>query len=197
MSKQSLIDNIEAVIYTNSTGDVDAAEVRSVLVDMVNKLYEPAGTIKDWPGPASTINLPWKLMDGSSYSITQYEDLFNALGGYQSPYGVNVAANTFNIPLVPEGTTFIQNGNTYPLGSKGGESSHLLTASESGMPSKTINLGYNAQSSSGTEGGREGIIPNDKTTLPQVTLTIPATNAASAHNNMSPYMAINKVIKLY
>ena len=53
------------------------------------------GTVKTWTGAVIPTN--WMLADGRPLQRTSYPDLFTALGGTSSPWGLP-DANTFNIP---------------------------------------------------------------------------------------------------
>jgi hypothetical protein len=73
----------------------------------------PSGSIVMWPGASTTIPSGWFQCAGGTLQISTYTNLYNALGGSLSPYGVNVAGGTFNLPNltsqfiqgVPFGTT--------------------------------------------------------------------------------------------
>jgi microcystin-dependent protein len=53
-----------------------------------------AGTILPWPGETSTIPTGWALCDGTSYSASQYPDLYNVIG---VRYGGLLGTN-FSVP---------------------------------------------------------------------------------------------------
>lgn len=108
------------------------------------------------------------------------------------------------------------------LGGSGGAQTHLLTSAESGMPSHqhggttgtvsgdhTHNFTYDRSTNTTTTGGGlrvTGIAPSGGA-LPASTGGITANhthgfatdfrsaNAASAHNNLQPYLLLNKIIK--
>lgn len=98
-----------------------------VVVDSVSA--EQIGTIKMWPGP--TIPPTWMLCVGTQLTRTQYPDLFEALGGLSSPWGLP-DANTFNIPDL-QNQMIIGPSSTRAVGQKGGAEDVTLTVAQ--MPS--------------------------------------------------------------
>lgn len=97
-----------------------------------------------------------------------------------------VYANT-SWELVAEGLSLIQSGNTYTLGSTGGEASHTLTIAE--MP----NHRHFARVVKGAGTGTDWVQPPTA----GAGGTLEETNATTyvgdggAHNNMPPYLAVN------
>lgn len=99
---------------------------------------------------------------------------------------------------IAEGQCLIQAGNTYALGSTGGEATHILSEGE--MPShehsagslydqyKLSNKGVTAVS----QNANEQFLYIDKSTQGKSNIlrTNPA-GSGSAHNNMPPYLAVN------
>lgn len=109
MNTLTILKNLVTSTFpTNGTKQISAANVRTFLNTILDSLFTPAATTRIWPGPVSTIQAGWHLMDGSEYSQTEYADLFANLGGPSSPYGVGTT--TFQIPLVKGGQTIIQCG---------------------------------------------------------------------------------------
>lgn len=104
-------------------------------------------------------------------------------------------------------------GDTYSNASTGGEVTHLLTASESGQKALTISGGSHIHSglrrsvfgSGSTAGFVSGAATQSDVSAAQVTVnndastgatgththSVSAENAASAHNNMPPYLVVN------
>lgn len=149
------------------------------------------------------------IADGRQLLKSEYPIAWSIFG---TIYNKDTDINTdsyFRIPNIEPGNTLIQRGSkdfqsnalapvnkTYNLGENGGNAIHRLLSQESGTPQLSINIGYNAQSSSGTEGGREGIISNDLSSTPQIKVNIPATHAAQYHDIMSPYTVCNWIIRV-
>lgn len=86
---------------------------------------------------------------------------------------------------IAEGQCLIQAGNTYTLGSTGGESTHTLTVSE--MPNHDHGLNH-FRSSQNIQHG------SDFTTLLTNGINVyntTTTGGGKAHNNLPPYLAVN------
>jgi hypothetical protein len=96
---------------------------------------------------------------------------------------------------IAEGQCLIQAGNTYTLGSTGGESTHKLTVDE--MPShnhKVVREDNTRVSSwqSNVGGGKGWYIPADgNDTYGRMEYNVTFEGGSSAHNNMPPYLAVN------
>ncbi len=223
-TKKFLHDLINATFTTNGNKQISGAKAKEVHNALLDAQYVPAGSPGEWYGPESTIPDGWHLCDGTTFSITEYNDLFLALGGYLSPYGVDSATGTFKIPYAKPGTGFIQQGvnpdtgTNYPLGKTGGEESHVLKDSETpirdhwhyGFKNKdssqhflqdypeehptTRNSSTYEDSNYKTKMGASSGEPNAGKTGGCKT---DSELKVSAHNIMSPYMAINKTIKLW
>ena len=86
---------------------------------------------------------------------------------------------------IAEGQCLIQAGNTYKLGSTGGETTHTLTISE--MPSHDHNLRYFHNVKNFSYGDDfTSLISNGDNNYYTTT-----TGGGQAHNNMPPYLAVN------
>lgn len=101
-------------------------------------------------------------------------------------------------------------GDTYAAGSTGGEAEHTLTADESGQKALTITGGGHSHSvkyrndlNTATSGSNRRFGPYDNassgsqyspvgTSSESHTHWVSASDAASAHNNMPPYLAVYK-----
>src|SRR3954454_22435941 len=106
---------------------------------------DQVGTVKAYAG--ATLPANWLLCDGRSLSRTAYADLFLALGGASTPWGLPDAAS-FNIPdmrgrtLIGSGTGVGDTGNgtgaitggtaltARVMSAYGGEQTHTLSAAE-------------------------------------------------------------------
>ena len=107
-----------------------------------------------------------------------------------------------------EDTFLLAAGGTYAPGSTGGEAEHTLTADESGQKALTITGGahvhrvkYRNDLNTATSGSNRRFGPYDNassgsqyspvgTSSETHTHSVSASDAASAHNNMPPYLAV-------
>lgn len=136
------------------SGSVSSAQIVDgtiVLADLAASLQQmlvPTGTVLPFCGASAPS--AYLLCDGSQVSRTTYADLFAALGGTSSPYGLGDGSSTFNVPDLRGrviagrdnmgGTAASRLSNIITgslLGSFGGVEQHTLLSSESGLPSHT------------------------------------------------------------
>lgn len=130
----------------------------------------------------------WLKCDGRAVPRSTYAALYAALGGASSPHGQGDGTTTFNLPDYA-GRAIVGTGSgtgltTRSLGTKFGEENHLLTASESGLPSHAH--GYDAgHNSTDLAGGFSATADSDTN---GVNTTHPAggSNATNAHNTCQP-----------
>ena len=129
--------------------------------------------------------------DGSIIQISEAPYLFEEIGTLYGGDGIT----TFGLPLIPPGSSLIQMGTSgqykFEFGKTGGEVTHKLTSQESGLPAHDI--GTRVRSSTGTEGGLEGIVPKNSTTN---LLSLLGQDAELSHNNMPPFLVCNWIIRL-
>lgn len=156
----------------------------------------PIGTILDWAGSG---NAPVGYLKavGGTYSRATYSLLFSVIG---TTYGSGDGVTTFGIPDLrgrtifgidpssgqPTGGRIINNAPS--IGGSGGEEMHTLITSE--MPSHVHNLNpdhtpyFSANTGSGTYYG----------SIPVLGISTLPAGGDQAHNNMPPYMLIQKII---
>jgi microcystin-dependent protein len=193
----------------------------------------PPGTILPYAG--STAPSGFLLCDGSAKSRATYSRLFDVLG---TTYGAPDAAN-FNLPdmrgRVPAGrddmggsaalrlTSALSGINGQLLGASGGFQSHLLTASQSGLPAHTPTIndpGHTHNVSVYTTAGAASTWASSTSVLSQsaaiyriateenstrgianstttgVTINpVAAQNASAAHPIVQPTVVLNYIIK--
>lgn len=86
---------------------------------------------------------------------------------------------------IAEGQCLIQAGNTYALGSTGGETTHTLTVSE--MPSHDHGLNHFRGSGNIQHGSDWSTLLLNGSAVYNTTTT----GGGKAHNNLPPYLAVN------
>lgn len=172
------------------------------LIDLFNKvtLIDTAlspGLIFDYAG--DTAPTGYLICNGQAVSRTTYAKLFLAIG---TTYGSGDGSTTFNIPDLQTRVS-IGVGNDYELGDTGGEETHLLTEEE--LPAHSHRV--NADALNGDTSDPTNAIPANTTgadreyhSWPAVTPTqmsinmIADTGGDEPHNNMQPYIVLNKII---
>lgn len=208
----SLLQKISGIFTTNGNYEINGKDTRETISALTEAMYMRAGSMIVWPGPATTIPEGWHLCDGISYSISNYGDLFNALGAYLSPYGVNVAAGTFQIPNIEASRTIVQgNSSTYKIGDKGGAETVTLNTMQMPDHNHVKSKYYNKLSARGldpgigggtTSGGIDAVGGDEykigwMNTNDWQSAEIQSVGGNQPHQNMSPYIAMNWIIKLY
>jgi microcystin-dependent protein len=165
------------------------------------------GEVKIWP--VSTIPAGWLLCDGSAVSRSTYSALFAILS---TTYGVGDGSTTFNLPNA-KGRSIVGYDSSQTefdaLGETGGAKTVTLTTAE--MPVHTHVQNAHSHTMQGT-GGSGALTDSTGITNYNVSGTTttygfktnqpgPQTavnqNAGSggAHNNLSPYLTMNYIIK--
>lgn len=167
----------------------------------------PSGSIIDFGGSAAPSG--WLLCDGSAISRTTYAALFAVIG---TTFGAGDGSTTFNVPnfsgrtSVGVGDSGTAGHTSHARGTAGGEETHLLTAAESGLPSHnhtqnphthTQTLGSPITTVAPAAGA--GVIGQNNTSLVSSTTATnnanTAADATASHNNMPPFLTVNKIIK--
>lgn len=153
------------------------------------------------------------LCDGASYLRATYPALFTALGGAASPWGLPDGTH-FNVPdlrgRAPVGAGTGAGLTARALAATGGEETHLLTTAEAAQ--KALSTGdesathlHSVLGSTGAAGGANlpiiaGGRANDFNSVTDTENNvhhhdIPGSSAASPHQNMQPWVALNAFIK--
>ena len=140
----------------------------------------------------------WLLCDGSTLPKASYPRLVKVLGPKYAGNG-----DSFTLPDL-RGRTLIGAASGYPLGSIGGEATHLLSAAE--MPAHTHRLSVNGAAHA-YGWGASGNVGTDATAFTGSSTgnrlytwqnawnsTIGA-GGSRPHNNMQPYAAINWIVR--
>ena len=189
MNKKQLKDLSNSTFPTNGTRQITAKNLRDYNDNSIESMYLNVGSVIAWAGLSSNIPPNWKLCNGSKLSQADYPDLFNALGGQLSPWGVQ--NTTFSLPELIAGASPIQaleEGVTGSpeLGEMGGESVHVLSVDE--LPPHTHGI-------NGAIGGSGVLAPVLENSKPWA-ITTYSTGFGKAHNNMPPYTAMYWIIKI-
>lgn len=134
------------------------------------------------------------LCDGASKLRADFADLFTALGGAASPYGLPDGTH-FNVPDL-RGRSLVGAGagsglTARALAARFGEETHLLTVPE--MPSHTHNIQTSGPPPSATIPAVIGQFAPGGGLL--LTNAIVATGGDGAHNNVQPSVAVNVFVK--
>mgnify|MGYP002801100254 CR=1 FL=1 len=149
----------------------------------------PIGSVMIWHG--STAPSGYLICDGTTYSKSQYPDLYDALGSdYQ------ISAEQFKVPdfrgLVPIGAGTHQDTNskskTFTLGTEYGEYEHTQTIEELVNHNHTINRGADGSSYYGITGKE----PENQTPY---ALETSSTGGGQPFNVMQPSLTVNYIIK--
>lgn len=185
--------------------DAELNEVRSRAMDLINMFGEGCAMI----GPGLIVmfagaSLPdgWLACDGSAVSRGTYAALFAAIG---TVFGNGDGSTTFNVPdcrsRLPVGVGTGSGLTPRALGDTGGEETHQLSITEMPSHAHTDSGHYH---SIHTHAAAVALTPGE---LPVATPELPAEatstgNAAiqnsggdGAHENMSPFLALNFIIK--
>lgn len=150
------------------------------------------GEIREWAGSTAPEN--WRLLQGQAISRSTYAVLFAMIG---TTYGAGNGTTTFNLPDA-QGRVSVMAGTgsgltARTLADTGGEETHVLTVSE--MPahihtlSKTVGLGIEGSPTAVEDRGFQDFFDErDDLILP--------TGGDAPHNNMQPFIVLNKIIRV-
>ena len=193
-TEQTVINSTELVNLLDYAGITPSAVDDDQVAEAVVKIVDdalivhpsvPVGGIIIYAG--LTPPTDYLICDGLEISRTTYSDLFTAIGEI---YGIGDGSSTFNLPntqcKVPLSTGSGAGLTTRALNDQGGEETHVLTEDE--MPSHSHDLIPNTYGYLNVTGG-------------SIPLTQPAnrdtgiTGGDVAHENMSPYIAFNFIIR--
>lgn len=186
------------------SGDVeDSGRDWGSVTNEVLTYSPPVGSILDYAG--ATAPSGWLICDGGAVSRTTYAALFAVIG---TTFGAGDGSTTFNLPDL-RGRTSIGVGQGTGLsnrtrGSKGGSETHKLTVNE--MPKHNHGGGehdHSLKMQTDNDGSAPfsfqlDVIPGVSSYYKQAGSDIaPILNQGGdePHNNMQPFLVLNKIIK--
>jgi microcystin-dependent protein len=197
-----VIAQILGTDYWYKPGAIDLASVGNVII--------PIGGIIDYPVPTPP-NASWHLADGTAISRAGYPDLFDLIGiNFGSGDGT-----TFNLPNYTDRMA-IGAGNLYAVGTTGGEATHILTEDEGAVhkhdaTSVVTDPTHFHTERAGISGATQGVafgsvtadanqVTSQSTASKSTGITVDTTTEDSpggeAHNNLPPYLAMYKMIRI-
>jgi microcystin-dependent protein len=207
-----------AVLLSDGSGNGSWGTPNQLVYDS-----DPIGTVKAYAG--ATIPLNWMVADGRSLLRTDYPQLFTALGGASSPWGLPDSTH-FNIPdllsrmMVGAGAGVGLSARA--LATAGGEEKHLLTTAElpahahasaahahnysngtGKVPTNTIGFtrvnvthGTGAFNNNFPVYSGAGVDANDSATDSTTPGNTGNAGSGTTHENMPPWCAIAYIIKV-
>ena len=197
MSKGALKELSDNTFTTNGVRAITAASHRSFNDEAIDAMYLNPGSVIAWAGLKNNIPSGWSLCNGAQLSKTEYADLFVALGGEQSPWGVQTT--TFSLPNIPiygspvqsNPTNELTNGSNR-LGFTGGEERHTLNINEMPYHSHPVSIELFA------EVGATNRVANAGNTAEGTTYSgyTGYAGGGQSHNNMQPFAAMYWIIKI-
>jgi len=166
----------------------------------------PVGTILDWPVIGAEGKWPdagtWKECNGAVISQTTYADLWALFGGHI--WSADPGGGNFCLPDFMRRVTVGRDpGGFSPsmaLGATGGAETHTLQATEMPAHTHTVSGSWGTGLSKGccnacTTGGTCTML-TVSTNLTTSGISPANTGGGGAHNNLQPYAAVCKLIKV-
>jgi microcystin-dependent protein len=177
-----------------TTAITDAAVTKAKLDATAQTYLVPTGTVLDFAGSSAPTG--FLLCDGTAVLRSTYAALFALIG---TTYGAGNGTTTFNVPDC-RGRTTIGVGagsglTSRALAATGGEETHTLSESE--MPSHTHTLTGTVYAETGVIAVNTGssVFSTQVVSGSPPAVSINADGGGATHNNMQPFMALNKIIR--
>ena len=204
-----LLDAIKAAVRTyipvagNKIKRVDHVNANDT---MISALY-----YSDWgiPKPYFSYTLPegyvWCNIQGQTVNVADCHPAFVEIMGPMYPVYGGVPGETIGIPYIPGGSSLVQIGDIYigntlttiELGAIGGTAGVTLTDEQSGLPAHQHRITDISSDNSGDNINTLGIENADvRNNTVYKTDMVAAKDAAQAHNNMSPYIGVNYILRI-
>lgn len=178
-------DLITAAIWNQDV--VDNVIAVKALVDAAN----PSGAMMLWTTNTAPSN--WLLCYGQAVNRTTYSDLFAVIG---TTFGVGDGSTTFNLPdmrgrfplgqddMGGSSANRVTSANADGIGLSDGAETHTLDTSELAAHTHSVRT-------KDTGGTQQSLSANASSGM----TTSGSTGGDAAHDNMSPYLTLNYIIK--
>jgi microcystin-dependent protein len=211
----SLAGELERIRYqlAQLLGTTFWDQAAATSVSAINNIVVPVGGIIDFP-VVTPPNSNWHVCDGTALNPATYATLFSFLG---TTFGGN-GVTTFNLPNYTDRMS-IGAGNLYAVAATGGEATHVLLSTEIPAHNHTASSVVtdpahqhvrsmssvisvdNTGSTRVDTYGSPATDPGSKTDLETTGVTVattvnPNTGGGGAHNNIPPYLAMYKMIRI-
>ena len=169
-------------LQDNTTNGFQLSKALQVVLD-------PVGNIKEWLSD-SILPPGYVQSDGRTLSKTTYPDLWNLIG-----YTFGGSGDNYNIHDTRD-KMIVGSGITYIIGAAGGERHHVLTAVE--IPPHVHQVQHAISGVAGGQGALAGSTPSfdGSVETDNGSTSNGGTLGGSEHNNMPPYIAMNRIIKI-
>jgi microcystin-dependent protein len=196
----SYMADVSTWITAGETTPEEAANIFQTMWEQARPMLFLIGMISDFAAPLPD-DSGWLQCDGTPYNITDFFDLYNAIGTTYNTGGE--PTGTFRVPnllgrvraTINSGSGILPSWANSP-GGTGGESEHTLITSE--MPSHShTDVGHtHAEGTAAPNATTVGPGAPQPTAIPSVGVTgsgnanLTNTGGDGAHNNVQPTMAV-------
>lgn len=201
MNTNQIKNVVDPTLAQDATTKAYVDTAISTAVVAVNAVI--TGSMQIWP--TATAPTGYLLCAGAAVSRTTYAALFAIIG---TTYGVGDGSTTFNLPDLRGRSPFGVSGS-YALASTGGSAdavvvshTHTATSTDSGHSHSTtgyitnVNSSGNSPAAIGGTGYQPSTGGTTGTASANITTTITSAGVSGTGANLSPYLAINFIIKV-